>query len=410
MKTWIVVLVLSFGVLVMNGFMPAAFAGIGGDGNIEMVVKGNTAFALDLYAHLEKAKGNLFFSPYSIYTALAMTYAGARGQTKSEMASVLHFPLKQEALHEAFSALQSQLHSYQKKGDIQLSIANALWCQQGYRLLDKFVDLTSKYYGSGIHEVDFAKSTEIARENINAWVEKQTAEKIKNLLKPGVLSHLTRLVLTNAIYFKGNWASEFEKDQTKPRKFSVTPTLSSTVPMMHQTDRFRYKDFGTFQVIELPYAGEDLSMVVFLPKKIDGLSKLEGTLSADNVTKWLKQLSGAGKRRVSVFLPKFKTTSEFDLSKEFISMGMPSAFGNADFSGITGKRDFAISNVIHKAYVDVNEEGTEAAAATAVVMVMSAARPHPVPVFRADHPFLFVIRDTHSGSILFLGRIINPKK
>jgi serpin B len=381
-------------------------------------------FAFDLYARLKGAEGNLFLSPYSISTALTMTYAGARGETAEQMAAVLRLSGErrwrwqegvwketnrgwpEDRLHGTFAALQADLNAAGAKGAFDLVVANRLWGQKGYRFLPDFLKLLEADYGAGIETLDFAKETEAARQTINAWIEKQTRDKIKDLLKPGVLDAMTRLVLTNAIYFKGKWASEFDKKATREEDFFVTPETKVAAPLMHRTADFGYFDGGDFQVLGLPYQGDRLAMVVLLPKAKDGLAALEASLSAEKLTDWLGKLH---RRKVEVALPRFKTTAEFSLKDTLVAMGMTDAFGDADFSGMTGAKDLFISAVIHKAFVDVNEEGTEAAAATAVVM-----RPlnggGPPPVFRADHPFLFLIRDTKTGSILFLGRILDPTK
>ncbi|GAI76663.1 unnamed protein product, partial [marine sediment metagenome] len=262
-------------------------------------------------------------------------------------------------------------------------------------------------YDGRLSEVDFAGATETARKTINAWVEKKTKDKIKELLKPGVLNRLTRLVLTNAIYFKGNWDSQFEKARTQPAPFTLTDGKKVNVPMMNQTEKFKYTEAESFQALELPYVDNELSMVILLPKETDGLSDFEKTLTAGNLSEWLGKLR---KRKVIVSVPKFRMTSQFSLAAVLKSMGMTDAFvpDAADFSGMNGKRDLFISAVIHKAYVEVNEEGTEAAAATGVVIGVTSMPARP-PVFRADHPFLFLIRDNRTGSILFIGRVMNPK-
>ena len=377
--------------------------------DLQTIIKGNSDFGFDLYQRLKGEKGNLFFSPYSISTALAMTYAGARGQTEKEMAEVLHFSLEQEPLHSSFSKLQSELNAIQNKGYVKLSIANSLWAQEGYHFLDTFFNLNKKYYGAGLNFVDFEKETEAARKTINIWVKDKTQQKIKELIKPGMVDSLTTLVLCNAIYFKGNWLVQFDKKRTKKDNFYISPDKTIKVAMMNQESRYKYKDFGSFSAIELPYEGNDLSMIVFLPKEIDGLAEFEKNLTNSNVKAWIDRLTASYKSEIFVSLPEFKTTCEFELSKILSDMGMPSAFSlpPADFSGMTGRKDLFISKVIHKAFVDVNEEGTEAAAATAVVMLEGISRPL---MFRANHPFVFLIRENQTGSILFIGRIIDPTK
>jgi serpin B len=377
------------------------------DDDLQTVVKGNSTFGFDLYQELKDEEGNLFFSPYSISTALAMTYAGARGQTEKEMAEVLHFSLDQEPLHSSFSKLQSKLDTIQDKGYTKLSIANSLWAQEGYHFLDAFFDLNKKYYGAGLYFVDFATKTEATRKTINAWVEDKTQQKIKELLKPPVLTRYTTLVLCNAIYFKGDWLSQFDKKRTNDAEFYILPDKTIEVPMMSQKAEFKFKDFTDFSAIELPYEGNDLSMIIFLPKEINGLAKFEKNLTNNNVNNWIDTLSNSYESEILVSLPKFKTSCEFELAETLSEMGMPHAFAGADFSGMTGKKELWISKVIHKAFVDVNEEGTEAAAATAVVMTKSISK---ALIFRGDHPFIFLIRENKTGSILFIGRIVDPTK
>jgi len=368
------------------------------------IAKANNAFALDLYARLSNRPGNLFFSPASISTALAMTYAGARGETAQEMAATLHFTIEAQRLHPAFGALLRDLNNQGKKNRYRLSVANALWAQQGHSFLPEFVELTKTDYGAGVHDVDFVGAAEAARQTINTWVEKQTEDKIKDLMPRGIVSPDTRLVLTNAIYFKGNWQAQFNKEQTHESPFQVAADQKVNAPFMNQTGKFKYLDGDTFQALELPYAGKDLAMIALLPKQPDGLTDFEKQLSAAKLVDWLHKMR---ETEVIVSLPKFKLTSEFGLKETLTAMGMQLAFSSsADFSGMDGKRDLFLSAVIHKAFVDVNEEGTEAAAATGVGIRTLAVRVKPM--FRADHPFLFLIQDRRSGSILFLGRLANP--
>jgi serpin B len=371
------------------------------------VVEGNNAFAFALYGQLRNRNGNLFFSPESISTALAMAYAGARGGTASEMAKTLHFTLPQPQLNPAMGALLSDLNAVHD--GYQLTVANALWAQQGYTFLDAFLQLLKTDYGAGLNQVDFKGATEAARLTINRWVEQKTQDKIKDLLQPGTLAPSTRLVLTNAIYFKGDWQTQFDKAHTRDEDFYPSQTQTKKVAFMHRESSFSYFDGGTFQLLEIPYKSKELSLVVLLPKDRSGLPALEQSLTASNTQQWLSQV--VQRDKVIVALPKFKSTQQFELGGTLGAMGMAQAFsGSADFSGMTGKRDFAISEVIQKAYIDVNEEGTEAAAATAVGFRALAMR-GPVeqpPVFRADHPFIFLIRDNRSSSILFMGRMADP--
>ncbi len=371
------------------------------------LVEGNNAFAVQLYGRLRNQNGNLFFSPESISTALAMAYAGARGDTASEMAKTLHFTLPPQQLDPAMGALLSDLNA--AHAGYQLSVANALWAQRGYTFLPDFIKLMNNDYGAGLNQVDFRGSTEAARLTINHWVAQKTANKIQDLLQPGTLSPSTRLVLTNAIYFKGDWQTQFDKAQTKEEDFHLSPAQTKKAPLMHREGAFNYFNGGTFQALEIPYKGNELSMVVLLPNDPGGLPALEHSLSASSMQQWLHQLAPVPK--VIVTMPKFKATQQFELGGTLAAMGMPQAFtASANFSGMTGNRDFFISAVIHKAYIDVNEEGTEAAAATSVTMRAMAIRaPNPPPpVFRADHPFVFLIRDHASNSILFMGRMADP--
>jgi serpin B len=367
------------------------------------VVAGNTKFALDLYQELKENEGNLFFSPYSVSTALAMTYAGARGNTEMQMAETLRFSLLQDALHPAFSRLEARLMAVQAQGRIQLRVANSLWPQVGYALLEEFISLTEKYYGAVINPVEYG-IPEAARKEINDWVEEKTEEKIKDLIPPPLINQLTTLVLVNAIYFKGNWANQFDPELTKDATFWVSADEGIKVPMMKLKGEFMYSETDHLQLLEFPYVGEDLAMIVLLPKEIDGLERIEKDLTIENLENWT---IGLWETEVVVSLPKFNMSGKFMLGGTLASMGMPDAFGgDADFSGMDGTETMAISEVVHKAFIEVNEEGTEAAAATAVVMARSI--PPPPPIFTASHPFVFLIRDTGSGSILFLGRLANP--
>jgi serpin B len=385
----------------------------------EAVVAQNNLFALDLYGKLRAREGNLFFSPYSISTALAMTYAGARGRTDTQMATVLHFPtapsetvpamktLTRMQFHSAFGTIVKDLNTRGKKGGYELTVANALWGQKGYGFLEEFLQLVKANYDGQLNEVDFVKAAESARKTINAWVEKKTKNKIKDLIGRGALDKMTRLVLTNAIYFKGNWDRQFKEDRTMDAPFTLLSGDKVDVPMMNQKAEFRYMETEDIQALELPYVDDELSMVILLPKEPDGLPEFEKELTIETLSAWLSKLR---KREVIVSVPKFKMTRQFSLASILKSMGITDAFspGSADFSGMNGNKDLFISAVIHKAYVDVNEEGTEAAAATAVTMKLTSIGPTPIPVFRADHPFLFLIRDNLLGSILFIGRAANP--
>ncbi len=374
-------------------------------------VNGSNAFAVDLYAQLSKQPGNLFFSPESISTAFGMAYAGAHGETATEMQHVLHFTLPPDRLHPAMGALLTEMNA-QHKG-YELHVADALWAQQDASFEQNYLKLVQSDYGAGFHRVNFKISPDGVRATINAWVEKQTNDKIKDLIGQGALNSSTRLVLTNAIYFKGDWQDPFDGEATQKEEFHLSATQWVMAPMMHRTGGYSYYDGGTFQALELPYAGNEISMVVLLPKETDGLPALEKSFASGVAGEWIKKLEPVDK--VILTLPRFTMTQQFELSSALSAMGMAQAFSSsADFSGMTGKPDFSISAAIHKAYIDVNEKGTEAAAATAIVMYATAMRreaPEPPPiVFRADHPFLFILLDTQSGSMLFLGRVADPTK
>jgi serpin B len=380
-------------------------------GNMRNVVAGNTQFATALYGQLRTQDGNLFFSPYSISTALAMTYGGARGETARQMAQTLHFDLPEGELAPAFGEMESGLNAIQSERHVQLAVANSLWPQKDYTFQPDYLKLCKKYYGASIRPVDYINDTEGARTTINAWVEEKTNDKIVDLLEPGSLDPSNRLVLVNAIYFKGKWEKRFDVRETESEPFYESSNENSSTWFMRQTEEFGYAEFPGLQVLELPYTGNEVSMVVLLPRAVDGIGQLEEQLTAPNLAKWTAHL---GNQKVEVYLPTFKVTSEFSLGDTLAAMGMPDAFiyGQADFSGMDGTQDLYISKVVHKAYVDVDEEGTEAAAATGVVMTQSLAMPmqQPIPVFRADHPFLFLIRDNETGSILFLGRVMDPTR
>ena len=392
------------------------------DAGVKAVAEAGNKFAFDLYGKLSAPKGNLFFSPSSISTAMAMTAAGARGETATQMSSVLHFDSMPKtdggnAIHTAVGQLIAQLNDGGKQGAYQLSVANRLWGQQGFKFLDAFLTILRTDYGAELVQLDFGQA-EAARKKINTWVEEATNGKIKDLIPSGGVNAMTRLVLTNAVYFKGKWVDAFKEDATKPAPFFLSASDKADVPMMfqkehHQFGTAKFGDNHEVKILKLAYkadekaAGRGLVMILLLPDDKAGLPDLEKQLTADNVGKWTKNLRST---EVSVWLPKFKLTQEIQLSRVLSSLGMTSAFDpdTADFSGMDGKRDLFISEVFHKAFVDVNEEGTEAAAATGVVM-RAMAMPADPSEFRADHPFVFMIRDEVTGSILFLGRVTDPR-
>ena len=372
--------------------------------DLKVVSQGINKFSFDLYKKLKdkNKEENLFYSPASISIALAMTYAGARGDTEKQMANVLNFTLPQDRLHPAYSKLIENLKSNK---DYELSIANALWLQKDYKYLQEFLNIMKKYYKGGFNEVDFEANPEDARIKINNWVSKETKEKIKDLLNPKDITSLTRLVLTNAIYFKGKWQTEFNKKSTKDEDFYLINGQKTKVKMMYQKNTFNYYENDDLQLLEMPYKGDNVSMVIILPKA-GKFKTVEDMMDEKKLQEWIKS---ATKTEVETYIPRFKFTQRFDLSKVLSDMGMKDAFSPAaDFSGINGEKDLYITKVIHKAFVEVNEEGTEAAAATAVVIDTKALIEELV--FKADHPFIFLIRDKEMGSILFMGRVMDPNK
>jgi serpin B len=378
------------------------------------IVKGNNTFAFDLYARLRAREGNLFFSPYSISSALAMACAGARGETETQMISVLHLPKDREHATAEFAALNKSLNGTGEERPYQLNVANALWGalrgETGAGFLPDFIKAVQTGYDGEIKELDFGQAPDQSRLTINQWVEQKTAEKIKGLLPAGSILPSTLLVLTNAIYFKGTWVRSFDEKLTQPSDFMVTKDRKVTAPLMTQEANFGYMEQPGIQVLELPYNGEELSMIVILPRQlpgeVDGLPAFESSLTEEKLTGMISSLSS---HKVIVYLPKFTIAPSFELAQTLSEMGTPLAFNShADFSGMNGKRDLFFSAVFHKAFVNVDEKGTEAAAATAAVAVRSAMVHRPPIVFRADHPFLFLIRDKRSGSILFMGRMTNP--
>ncbi len=383
--------------------------------DVNTVVSGNNDFAFDFYAKLKQdpnitvpkgePNGNLFFSPYSLSTALAMTYAGARGNTEKQMAEALHFTLPQQHLHPAFGVLQKQLIQDENSQDYQLLLANALWPQKREPILKEFLDLNKQYYRAGITQLDFANETEKSRQIINSWVEEKTKGKIKDLIPLKGVDPETVLLLTNAVYFKGEWKLKFERNDTKREDFTIFSKAKVMVNMMHLKENFKYYEDADQQALELPYKNDKISMLVFLPKETKGLREIENILTPENLNSLLPKMQMT---KVDVYFPKFKIAwGTFSLNKVFISLGMSDTFdqGKADFSGIKVKRDVWIENIFHKAFIEVNEEGTEAAVSTAVAIVQSIEFP---VVFRADHPFIFLIKDNRSGSILFMGRVMNP--
>ncbi len=366
------------------------------------VVEANNRFALDLYSEYKSEEANIFFSPYSISTALAMTYEGARGKTAEEIESVFYFPENEEIRRSAFAKIYNDINKRNKK--YKLSTANSLWPRIDFNLLEEYQDTIENYYGGKVLPLDYAKEPEKSRKTINNWIEDETENKIKDLIPKGLLNSGTVLVLTNAIYFKGTWIMQFDKKDTREETFTTGSKEIVQVSMMRLTGddaNFNYTETENLQLLELPYEGGDLSMLILLPK--NDLSALETSLTVEKIDELRKDMR---RTRVDIYIPKFKFETKYFMEDTLADMGMPNAFsGGADFSGINGAGGIWIDKVIHQAFVEVNEEGTEAAAATAVIMKESAPM-HKI--FRADRPFIFLIQQKDSGNILFMGRVSDP--
>jgi len=375
-----------------------------------LLVEGNSAFAFELYKELKEKGGNLFYSPYSISLALAMTYAGASGETAQQMADTLQFMLEQASLHPAFNWLDAELAkrgegAQGKDGEgFRLNIVNAIWGQEDYEFLPAFLDVLAENYGAGLRIVDFITETEASRLAINDWVSKQTEGRIKDLIPQGAIDALTRLVLTNAIYFNAAWEHSFDKKMTADGPFYLLDGEQVIVPMMKQTESFGYTEGEGYQAVELQYDGGELSMVILLPEA-GKVEAFEEGLQSQQVDAIINDMQNI---QVALTMPRFEFDSEFRLKDTLAGMGMPIAFSSAaDFSGMTGKRELAISDVVHKAFVAVDEAGTEAAAATAVIVGLTAV-PEPLVEVTINRPFIFLIRDIETGAILFVGRVLNP--
>lgn len=365
------------------------------------------AFTAASYKQLAPGDGNLILSPFNIATALSMVLAGARGQTAEQIEAVLH--LHYDPAYDA--ALGSMLADLAKAGNTagnQLLTANALWVQQGFAIQPAFEKTLAGNFQAPPTLVDFMSNAEAARSRINRWTEEHTNGKIQDLFPPGSLDAQTRLALTSAIYFYGKWQDPFVPSRTQPAPFTLLTGAAAQANFMNQTAHFGYGETPSAQILEMAYQGTGMAFDVLLPKTVAGLPGLEQSLTSENLTGWLGNLA---MRNVQVSLPKFRADSQFSLAKALAAMGMPIAFTNqADFSGISARGGLAISGVVHKAFVDVAERGTEAAAATGIGVHATAMRmPERPVVFRADHPFLFLIRDTRSGVILFIGRLTQPR-
>jgi serpin B len=380
------------------------------DTQLSALVSGNNTFAFNLYQQLAKNNtGNMFYSPYSISTALAMTYAGAAGGTEKQMSSALHFTLPQAQLHPAFNDLAMQLASRGQgaKGTngkgFSLEIANALWGQKDYNVQSAFLNTLAQNYGAGMNLLDFINSPEPSRITINNWVSDQTNNRIKDLLPQGSIDSLTRFVLTNAIYFDAAWQYPFVKESTHDATFHLLDGSTVTTSMMSNEAGYSYAKGTDYQAVELPYDGNEIAMDIIMPDA-GKFTSFESAMTADKIS---GIIGGLKNNFMSLNMPKFSFDSSFSLKSALSALGMPVAFSDteADFSGITGNTDLHISDVVHKAFVAVDEEGTEAAAATGVVVGIAAM---PQTTLTIDQPFIFLIRDIQTGTIIFVGRVLNP--
>ncbi len=374
------------------------------------VVDGNNKFAFKLFQQVQGGTTgtNQFYSPFSISTALAMVYAGARNETALQMSQTLNFDLS-DKFHSKYKHLLDRMKAG-TEGKIKLNIANGLWAQKNFQFLDSYFGIVKSNYHSELKNVDFTDDIkrETTRKEINSWVERNTNNKIKNILSQDDLTALTRLVLVNAIYFFGDWASPFKNSSTIHDKFSLIDGTHTTVPFMNQHGRYNYYEDSKIKALEIPYTDNKASMVIFLPNTTDGIAALAKTFEFNYYQNILESLQNTD---VRLSLPKFKIDFKLELGTTLSQMGMSLAFSpdSADFSGMTGKPNLFISKVIHKAFINVDEKGTEAAAATAVVMTMTMSPRQPeAKIFDADHPFLFLIKDNTTGSILFMGKIMKP--
>lgn len=375
---------------------------------ISSIAKGNNEFAFDLLKKIPYERENMVISPFSISTALAMTYAGARNQTLHEMAETMHFDKEQVLFHANYGAYLNGIDNIANE-QVQLNIANSIWAQHDYSFLQSFFDIIEDVYNSKTFQVDFRANQEEVRQDINDWVFNETREKIEDLISPGVLTDDTRMVLVNAIHFLGPWLREFDPEQTRENHFYLQGREFVLADFMHSTDTLPYFEDEAMQVLELPYSDKNFSMVIVLPKATPEMESIERSFSSDAFENMLNRLE---EKEVDVYIPKFEAETKLDLEDLLISMGMVQPFNRyADFSGMTGDLDLKIDKVIHQAMIEVAEEGTEAAAATAVVIIRKTSiDPDPRTSFIANRPFLFFIKENQHNSILFAGRVMNPSK
>lgn len=371
------------------------------------VVDANNQFASDLYSKYKSKEGNIFFSPFSISTALAMTYEGAKGKTAEEMQAVLHLPDDKQKIRSDFVGIYSEINKADKA--YMLNTANALWAQKDYPFISNYFSTVDTYYKGKVTNLDFGTETEKSRVTINNWVENQTYHKIKNIIPLGILTSDTRLVLTNAIYFKANWSNQFDAQNTRDGKFYVNSNVSVNSKMMYQTSYFNYSETSNLQILEMDYLGNDLSMLVILPQE-NNINQIENIFNNEKLIEWKKNMQ---EKEVLVTFPKFKFETKYFMAKDLAEMGMPTAFKfpDADFTGMSPNGELYIGQVIHQTFVEVAEYGTEAAAATVVEMTVGIAAPtEPPKIFNADHPFIFLIQQKSTGNILFIGRLTDPSQ
>lgn len=383
--------------------------GVGTQQN-QNVALANNQFGLDLYlryAKNKKAGENIFFSPFSISSAIGMTYEGARGITAQEIADVFHFPSDIQKLRNEYKSIYENINS--KNEYYKLSVANSLWVQKDYKLSDDYIKNVKTYYDGQVTNLNFIEEVDKAVNTINSWVESKTANKIKNLLSKENVPPSTRLILTNAIYFKGEWLNKFREYTTKEKEFIAGDGSKYQTKMMRQVNYFDYAESDNIQLLKLPYIGDNLSMLVILPKN-NNLSSTEKSFNYKQLNGWILKLKS---KKVDISMPKFKIETKESIAEDLKSMGMPTAFSNnADFSGITNTKELSISDVIHQTFIENKEDGTEAAAATAMTMMSSSPPPQPekekIYIFNANHPFIFLIQQNKTGNILFMGRIAKP--
>lgn len=394
---------------------------------VNEIVKANNQFAIKLYSEMKETDENIFFSPWSISTATVMAYEGAREETAKEIQKVFQYPKDENTRRTSYAKMLNTLNK--ASGKYKLSTANAIWLQKDYLFLEEYKETINNYYLGEVKNLDFINNPQGASSDINKWVSKNTNSKIKEIVSPSMFNDLTRAVLTNAIYFKGKWEHQFDKEDTKQEDFTIEKENKIKTPMMKLTDddlRFNYTETDGVQILEMPYQGDKISMLVLLPRtemtdtmterfqkegivpQTSNMEQLQTMISAEKIQEWRNKLKP---ETVFIYMPKYTFETSYSLSDYLKSMGMnlPFTWPGADFSGMDGTKMLYISEVLHKAYIDVYEEGTEAAAATAIIVGFGAAIPHYIE-FRADHPFMFIIQEKQTGNILFMGRVNDPTK